>query len=69
MQSVNCHSVNNCLNIQTTQQLPIKKINYRLSASKQTEQALLGWAGLCSLGGPLKQWVGWAETPAHCTAA
>ena len=25
MQSVNCHSVNNCLNIQTTQQLPIKK--------------------------------------------
>lgn len=25
MQSVNCHSVNNCLNIQTAQQLPIKK--------------------------------------------
>lgn len=48
MQSVNCHSVNNCLNIQTTQQLPIKKINYRLPASKQTEQVLLGWAGLCS---------------------
>lgn len=67
MQSVNCHSVNNCLNIQTTQQLPIKKINYRLLASKQTE-ALLGWAGLCSRGGTFKQWVDWVETP-HPTAA
>lgn len=35
MQSVNCHSVNNCLNIQTAQQLPIKKIKPR-GLCKQT---------------------------------
>lgn len=44
MQSVNCHSVNNCLNIQTTQQLPIKKI--KLSGlRKQTDTMCHGWAG------------------------
>lgn len=43
MQSVNCHSVNNCLNIQTTQQLPIKKI--KLSGlRKQTDTVCHGWA-------------------------
>lgn len=50
MQSVNCHSVNNCLNIQTTQQLPIKKIK-PWGWCKQTNTAKdsarwLGWAGL-----------------------
>ena len=46
MQSVNCHSVNNCLNIPTTQQLPIKeKLNYGVYASKQILGATpgLGW--------------------------
>lgn len=38
MQSVNCHSVNNCLNIQTAQQLPIKKIKPR-GLCKQTKTA------------------------------
>lgn len=58
MQSANCHSVNNCLNIQTTQQLPIKKINYRLPASKQTEAR--SWAALdpAALQAPLNN--GWA---------
>lgn len=45
MQSVNCHSVNNCLNIQTTQQLPIKKIKL-WSLCKQTNTACHSWAGL-----------------------
>lgn len=56
MQSVNCHSVNNCLNIQTTQQLPIKK-NKPRGSRKQTQRATpgLGWAAL-----------GWAsDLPAH----
>lgn len=48
MQSVNCHSVNNCLNIQTTQQLPIKKI--KLSGlRKQTDPACHGGAGPAGL--------------------
>lgn len=44
MQSVNCHSVNNCLNIQTAQQLPIKKIK-PWGLCKQTNPACLSWAG------------------------
>lgn len=49
MQSVNCHSVNNCLNIQTTQQLPIKKKIKLWGLCKQTNVACHSWAGLFRL--------------------
>lgn len=48
MQSVNCHSVNNCLNIQTAQQFPIKKIK-PWGLCKQTNPACHSRAGP---GGP-----------------
>lgn len=59
MQSVNCHSVNNCLNIQTAQQLPIKKIK-PWGLCKQTNpachsQAGPGWTSQTCLF-TLKQW-------------
>lgn len=49
MQSVNCHSVNNCLNIQTTQQLPIKKIK------------TIGFTQANRYGVPRPGWAGWTS--------